>query len=183
MTLFWRTVAFALAGCCCFLSIPLIEASVLRRFAQVEPYHANPVRSLGHKIKLRNDGYGKGYFGASRGNGTRRHKGIDILAPLGAMISTSKSGRVTAADTDKGYGLYVEVSHPDGTLTRYAHLSTLEVKRGQWVSRGTALGRCGKSGNADHPKIRPHLHYEIRQGGRAQDPTDGLLDPSLKIFP
>lgn len=183
MNVFWRTLSFALAGCCCFLSIPFIESSLLRRFVLAEPYHLNPVPALGQMIKLRNDGYGKGYYGASRGNGSRRHKGIDILAPMGSTITASKSGRVTVADTDKGYGLYVEIAHPDGTSSRYAHLSTLEVQRGQWVRRGAALGKCGKSGNADHPNIKPHLHYEIRINGRAQDPTDGLLEPAIKIFP
>lgn len=184
MSVFWRTWAFALAGCCCLMSVPFIESGLRRHFGETEPYHANPVPSAGLRLKLRNDGYGKGFFRASRGNGSRYHKGIDILAPVGAIVSASKSGRVTVADTDpKGYGVYVEIAHPDGTSTRYAHLSRLEVQRGLWVKRGAPVGRCGKSGNADHPKIRPHLHYEIRQDGRAQDPADNLLDPALTLLP
>ncbi|MCG3175984.1 MAG: hypothetical protein MOGMAGMI_00922 [Candidatus Omnitrophica bacterium] len=165
------------------MSAPFIEASLLRSYIAAEPYHTHPVPSLGAKIKLRNDGYGKGYFGASRGNGTRSHKGIDILAPIGTPIHASRSGRVTVAANEKGYGMYVELAHPNGQVTRYAHLRSITVRPGQWVPRGRQIGTCGKSGNADHPAIRAHLHYEIRHDGRAQNPSDSLLDPSIKIFP
>lgn len=130
---------------------------------------------------IRNDAHGKGYFGAPRGDrGQRSHKGVDLLSRVGNPILASKSGRVSFAGIDKGYGWYVILRHPDGFTTRYAHMSRLFVSPGDWVSLGQKLGLCGKSGNADDPRIQPHLHFEIRQGEMALDPLK-KFDPNLLV--
>lgn len=149
------------------------------RLVKAEPHYACPVPNEG-TATLRSDAYGKGYYGARRSNG-RRHKGLDLCVDLGQPVMASKSGRVRVAGTDTGYGLFVEILHADGLCTRYAHLSALSVRQGQWVSRGQTIGKAGKSGNASHPAIIPHVHFEIRYKKHALNPNDRLFDPSLKI--
>ncbi len=129
---------------------------------------------------IRSDAIGKGVFGASRSN-NRTHKGIDLYSPLGQPVLASKSGRVAFAGIDKGYGNYVELRHPDGLLTRYAHLSTMTVRKGDWLSRGQILGTIGKTGNADDPQVIPHVHFEVRYKTHAINPSDKLLDPAINL--
>ncbi len=107
--------------------------------------------------------------------------GLDFRAPLGDPIYAAKSGRILYAGDMNGYGQFVEIRHPGGLSTRYAHLSALYVSSGDWVKRGTHLGDCGKTGNAKNPHILPHVHFEIRQNGKSVNPSEGFLDPSLKI--
>jgi murein DD-endopeptidase MepM/ murein hydrolase activator NlpD len=144
---------------------------VPRHFERTEPFYLNPTPVPGHPLRLRNDSLGKGHFGATRGaDSRRRHAGIDIAAPLQTPILAPKSGRVAFAGSNKGYGEYVQILHPDGMETRYAHLAGIFVKPGQWVSRGETIGLVGKTGNAEARGIRPHLHFEIRKNDRALDP-------------
>lgn len=157
-------------------TVALIRAHYLRE----EPYFSCPVYFSGSNIPLRNDFYGKGYYGASR-NGGRKHQGIDIRVPIGEQVLTSKSGRVSATAEENGYGKWVEIHHPDGLVSRYAHLSLIRVAEGDWVSKGKLIGLSGKSGNAANPHVIPHVHFEIRYGGKALNPSLGLLDPDLKL--
>jgi murein DD-endopeptidase MepM/ murein hydrolase activator NlpD len=167
-------------GLVCLLTLPWIHDKEVKAWALREPYYGPPVAPTGTTLFLRSDAYGKGYFAASRSGG-RIHTGIDLKAPVGASIFAAKSGRVTAASFDKGYGYFVEIRHHDGLYTRYAHLSAVQVIEGQWVKIGQPIGKCGKSGNADHPSIVPHLHFEIRYLNHALNPSDRLLDPRLKL--
>lgn len=129
---------------------------------------------------IRNDSNGKGHFGASR-DGGRTHKGIDLAAPLGYPIFAAKSGRVSISTEEKGYGKYIEIIHPDGLRTRYAHLALLGVREGEWARQAQLIGKNGKSGNAADPKIKPHLHFEVRGGqDEALNPT-GMIDPVIGI--
>lgn len=135
-----------------------------------EPVFTGPVESGGTPYVLRNDSMGDGHFGASRSN-RRKHNGIDIKSRVGVPVLASKSGRVIFSGTKGGYGQYIQVLHPDGLDTRYAHLSELRVKTGQWVKRGETIGLIGKTGNAQYRAIIPHLHFEIRRGEEPVDPT------------
>ena len=161
--------------------MPLLAERERRIYQRIEPFYSCPVRANSHAVFLRNDAYGKGHFGASR-NGGRTHKGIDFAIPLGEPVLSSKSGRVVFAGEEKGYGKYIELIHPDGLVTRYAHLSGLEVEEGAWVNQNRVIGKSGKTGNADHGSVLPHLHFEIRNRQGALSPTtQGLLDPSITI--
>jgi murein DD-endopeptidase MepM/ murein hydrolase activator NlpD len=162
------------------LFLPVLYQRETARWSVREPYYASPVAASGPALPLRSDAYGKGYFGARRNNG-RTHKGIDIRAPLGSPILASKSGRVSVAAIDKGYGIWVEINHPDGLRSRYAHLSEAHVRNGQWVRAGQNVGLCGKTGNADAQRIVPHLHFEIRYKTHALNPSEKLLDPSIAL--
>lgn len=95
------------------------------------------------------------------------HAGVDYPAPTGTSVVAAASGTVVKASRRGGYGLMVEIDHGSGHVTRYAHLSAIEVERGQSVEAGQAIGRVGSSGRS----TGPHLHYEVRRGGKAVDPT------------
>lgn len=136
--------------------------------------------TVSNTVVLRHDASGKGHFGASR-NGGRTHQGVDFLTPAGRPIFASKSGRVTAAGYDKGYGNHIELFHPDGLRTRYAHLSTLGVREGDWVRQGQTIAVSGKTGNALSRDILPHLHFEIRDENLALNPLENRLDPSITV--
>lgn len=170
----------ALLGTACLLSFHEILDRQTRYFLISEPYYSTPVASPDWVLHIRQDSYGKGYFGASR-NGGRTHQGIDILAPLKDPIYASKSGRVTFSGETKGYGQYVEILHPDGLVTRYAHLSARSAVVGAWIPKGRKIGECGKTGNASSPRIKAHLHFEIRDTQKPLNPSNQLLDPKLVL--
>jgi murein DD-endopeptidase MepM/ murein hydrolase activator NlpD len=99
------------------------------------------------------------------------HEGLDIAAPTGAPIMASGQGRVVFAGPMAGYGLMVEIDHGFGMSTVYAHASRLLVRVGQEVQRGEVIAQVGATGVA----TAPHLHYEVRQNGRALDPMNYIL--------
>jgi murein DD-endopeptidase MepM/ murein hydrolase activator NlpD len=96
----------------------------------------------------------------------RGHSGVDLAAPTGSPVYATGPGMVVSAGWNGGYGLYVEIEH-GGTQSRYGHLSALAVSAGQMVPTGMVIGYVGATGQA----TGPHLHYEIRIGGAAVDPT------------
>lgn len=99
------------------------------------------------------------------------HKGIDIGAPTGANIVASNSGKVvTSSYNSGGYGNYIIIDHGGGYLTVYGHLSRRSVSVGQQVNRGQVIGLCGSTGRS----TGPHLHFEIRVNGVAQNPLNYL---------
>ncbi len=148
-------------------------SAVPQYFEYLERSHFLPASHNGQAV-LRYDSGGKGHFGASR-NGGRTHQGIDLLSEMGAPVHASKSGRAVFVGTQGGYGNYIRLDHPDGTNTRYAHLTEARAAKGDWVWRGQVIGTIGKTGNADDPAILPHLHFEIRRTEEPLDPTR-LLD-------
>ncbi len=95
------------------------------------------------------------------------HLGTDYAANQGTRVHTTARGRVTHAGWNGGYGKMVEVSHPNGYRTRYAHLSQIHVRKGQSVEQKDVIGRVGATGRA----TGPHLHYELIRNGRHIDPT------------
>jgi murein DD-endopeptidase MepM/ murein hydrolase activator NlpD len=108
-------------------------------------------------------------YGASA-QGTH-NDGIDIAAPLGTPVLAAGAGEVAYAGNElKGYGNLILVKHDNGYITAYAHNSTLLVKRGDRVGRGQQIAKVGATGAVDQPQ----LHFEIRRGTRALDPSDYL---------
>ena len=97
----------------------------------------------------------------------RMHKGIDIANNVGTPIIAAKDGIVAYSGWSSGYGYLVELSHGDGSSTRYAHNSRLLVRKGQIVPQGQTISLMGSTGRS----TGPHLHFEIRKaGGAAVDP-------------
>ncbi|MGB6301483.1 MAG: peptidoglycan DD-metalloendopeptidase family protein [Rivularia sp. (in: cyanobacteria)] len=104
----------------------------------------------------------------------RMHKGIDIAAPTGTPIHAAADGVVVSAGWNRGgYGKLVDIRHPDGTLTRYAHNSKIVVKKGQRVQQGQRISLMGSTGFS----TGPHLHFEIRKGGKKAVNPIAFLPP------
>jgi len=100
----------------------------------------------------------------------RLHEGVDIAAPAGAPVLAVAGGVVLRTGDSPTYGRFVEVSHGEAGLTSfYAHLGKIErtAQRGAYIGQGTVLGRIGLSGTS----TGPHLHFEIRQDGKALNPA------------
>nr|WP_284615855.1 M23 family metallopeptidase [Rubrivivax pictus] len=96
----------------------------------------------------------------------RAHNGVDYGAPSGTPVRTVGDGVVDFAGWQNGYGNVVQVKHGGDKTTVYAHLSKLEVRKGQRVEQGQRVGLVGATGWA----TGPHLHFEFRVGGQFQDP-------------
>jgi murein DD-endopeptidase MepM/ murein hydrolase activator NlpD len=109
---------------------------------------------------------GFGYRRDPKTGGRRLHKGVDFAAGVGTPIYATADGVVTHAGWQSGYGRLVKIQHQFGIETRYAHLSSIQVKAGQRVSRGDKIGGMGASGRV----TGVHLHYEVRVGGRPVNP-------------
>ena len=96
----------------------------------------------------------------------KQHKGVDYGAPTGTPIRTVGDGVVEFAGRQNGYGNVVEIRHSNQRSTLYAHLSRVDVRKGQHVEQGLRIGAVGSTGWA----TGPHLHFEVKVGGRQQDP-------------
>ena len=99
-------------------------------------------------------------------NDKRAHKGIDYAAPTGTPIRTVGDGVVEFASTQRGYGNVIEIKHRDGKSTLFAHLSRIDVQKGQKVEQGEIIGAVGSTGFS----TGPHLHFEFRIDGEHRDP-------------
>ncbi len=99
-------------------------------------------------------------------NSWKQHKGVDFGAPTGTAVHVVGDGVVEFAGWRNGYGNVVEVRHADNRSTLYAHLSRMEVRRGDTVTQGERLGAVGQTGWA----TGPHLHFEVKVNGTQSDP-------------
>ena len=103
----------------------------------------------------------------------RLHEGVDIAAPKGAPVLAVAGGVVVKTGDSPTYGRFVELRHGEAGLTSfYAHLGKIErtAQAGAYVGPGMVIGRIGLSGTS----TGPHLHFEIRQDGKALNPASFL---------
>lgn len=98
--------------------------------------------------------------------GGNNHTGIDLALGCGNPIYAASGGTVTFAGWAGMGGNMVYLNHPDGTQTRYAHMSSIAAGRGAGVGTGQIIGYVGSTGAS----TGCHLHYETLQGGRFVDP-------------
>jgi murein DD-endopeptidase MepM/ murein hydrolase activator NlpD len=96
----------------------------------------------------------------------RQHRGVDYAAPQGTDVRTVGDGTVEFSGWQNGYGNVVVVDHGNERETLYAHLSRIDVRRGQKVEQGQRIGAVGRTGWA----TGPHLHFEFRIAGAHHDP-------------
>lgn len=94
------------------------------------------------------------------------HEGVDFVTEPGTPVRASAGGVVTSSEWHAQYGMVVEIDHGNDLSSRYAHLSRIDVEPGQVVKRGQRIGASGNSGRS----TGPHLHFEVRFRGIAQDP-------------
>lgn len=104
----------------------------------------------------------------------RFHQGVDLACAEGTAVLAVREGVATAARRSDSYGVCLQLLHPDGTETLYAHLQYLYVRTGETVQAGQILGTAGQTGRA----TGAHLHFELRRQGTACDPSAllGLSD-------
>ncbi len=93
------------------------------------------------------------------------HAGLDVGAPEGTPIRAPAGGVVLSAGPKGGYGNAVEVDHGNGLVTLYGHAAEVLVSKGEFVQPGQEIATVGSSGRS----TGPHLHFEVRQGGRKVD--------------
>ena len=98
------------------------------------------------------------------------HQGCDFTAPYSTKIFATADGTVLRSDWLGGYGQVVELQHPSGLCTLYAHCEVLKVKKGERVSKGQWIATVGQTGLASGP----HCHYEVHRQGKQIDPTPFL---------
>ena len=98
------------------------------------------------------------------------HTGLDLHGETGDLVRATGDGTVIAAGWNGGYGRMVDIDHHNGVATRYAHLSSIDVRVGQSIKSGQILGKLGSTGRS----TGPHLHYETRLKGEAVDPQKFL---------
>ena len=96
----------------------------------------------------------------------RAHLGTDFAAPTGTAVRTVGDGVVEFAGVQNGFGNVIFIKHRKEHVTVYAHLSRIDVKKGESVSQGETIGAVGSTGWA----TGPHLHFEFRVDGKQQDP-------------
>ncbi len=100
--------------------------------------------------------------------GARMHKGVDIAAPSGTSVYSAAEGEIVRiGHQPEGYGNFIEMRHPNGMTTMYAHLSRIDVASGDRVSAGERIGLVGSTGYS----TGPHLHFEVRRGGAQVNPS------------
>ncbi len=102
--------------------------------------------------------------------GGAMHSGTDFKGPIGTPIRAAADGKITFVGGQSGYGKTIEITHANGLVTRYAHLSGYTVSVGQSARRGIQIGKMGSTGRS----TGSHLHFEVRLNGQAVNPLKFL---------
>ena len=102
------------------------------------------------------------------------HAGLDFRGPVGAPIYAAAKGTVSFAGIRQGYGNCIEITHGNGLLTRYAHMSAFRAPVGEAVAAGENIGAIGSSGRS----TGPHLHFEVRINDQPVNPRPFLDAPT-----
>ena len=131
--------------------------------ADLRSYFINPVPGLSRRSQF------------LHGPGTR---GIDLAAPKGTPIYAAASGEVYAhSGWSGGYGNMIRITHPNGTITVYGHMSKIIAENGQHVNKGDIIGLVGSTGHS----TGPHLHFEVI-GGQNPAIYDSWLNTGSSLY-
>ncbi|MBL0922909.1 MAG: peptidoglycan DD-metalloendopeptidase family protein [Sphingomonadaceae bacterium] len=144
-----------------------LAASLGRMDAMERALAAIPT-SMPAAVMMMSSGFG--YRSDPFTGGAAMHNGLDFKGPIGTPIFAAAEGKVTSVGSQGGYGNTVEITHANGLVTRYAHLSGFNVRNGQKVDRGVQIGRMGSTGRS----TGSHLHFEVRLNGQAINPRKFL---------
>ncbi len=150
-------------------------ANALQRMSAMEQALASMPTTMPASQMLMSSGFGyrhDPFTGAGA-----MHSGLDFKGPLGTPILAAAAGQVTFAGVQSGYGNCVEITHSNGLVTRYAHLSGFTVSLGQQVKRGVQVARMGSTGRS----TGSHLHFEVRLNGSAINPRT-FLESNTDVF-
>lgn len=108
----------------------------------------------------------------------KMHNGMDIAAPTGTPVQSTRAGKVVSAGYEDGAGNFVVVDHGGGVKSKYFHLNEINVKEGQQLAAGQQLGTVGSTGDS----TGPHLHFEVHINGQPVDP-EPLLNGEAPVAP
>ncbi len=150
-------------------------ANALQRMSAMEQALASMPTTMPASQMLMSSGFGyrhDPFTGAGA-----MHSGLDFKGPLGTPILAAAAGQVTFAGVQSGYGNCVEITHANGLVTRYAHLSGFTVSLGQQVKRGVMVAKMGSTGRS----TGSHLHFEVRLNGSAINPRT-FLESNTDVF-
>lgn len=126
----------------------------------IQPISNKDLRRIGSYFGYRTDPFYKV---------TKFHEGIDFTSNIGKEVYATGTGVVASVERARGgYGNCIIINHGFGYKTVYAHLSKMNVKRGQKVSRGQIIGHVGNTGKS----TAPHLHYEVHKNSKPVDPIN-----------
>ncbi|MDE5746263.1 MAG: M23 family metallopeptidase [Acetatifactor sp.] len=134
---------------------------IVERGTKVPPTYIRPISG----------GYASSGFGRRKAptkGASTYHKGQDWAIPVGTTVVASCGGRVSRAGWGSGYGNVIYIDHEDGKQTRYAHLSKILVKTGDYVKQGQKIALSGNTGITSGP----HLHFEILVNGKQVNPMN-----------
>ncbi|MDR0629722.1 MAG: M23 family metallopeptidase [Treponema sp.] len=106
----------------------------------------------------------------------RNHNGLDLAAPSGTEVYAAQEGVVTEIGEDRIYGKYIIIRHGNNWVSLYGHLSKINTVLRKQVESGSLIGRVGSTGQS----TGPHLHFELRQNGKAQDPDKYLFQEGIR---
>lgn len=143
-------------------------ADALARMDSMERALQSVPTSMPAAVMLMSSGYG--YRSDPFSGAGAMHSGLDFKGPIGTPILAAADGKVSFAGVQSGYGNCVEITHANGLVTRYAHLSGFNVTLGQKVTRGVQIARMGSTGRS----TGSHLHFEVRLNGSAVNPLKFL---------
>jgi len=136
------------------------KEELLAAIPAIQPVSNSDLRRIGSYFGYRTDPFYKV---------SKFHEGIDFTAPVGTDIYATGDGIVASAERNRGgYGNCIIINHGFGYETVYAHMSKMDVKRGEKVKRGQVIGHVGNTGKS----TAPHLHYEVHKGGKSIDPIN-----------
>ncbi|MFI5860813.1 M23 family metallopeptidase [Streptomyces sp. NPDC051546] len=124
-------------------------------------------------------------FGKGGTMWSHKHSGQDFAVPVGTRVDAVSAGTVVKAGPNGGgdgpaYGNAIVIKHANNTYSQYAHLSKIQVKIGQKVSKGAQIALSGNTGNSSGP----HLHFEIRTTpnyGSAVNPVSFLRSVGVTV--
>lgn len=110
----------------------------------------------------------------------QHNDGVNIAAPRGTPVKAAENGVVAYVGNElKGFGNLLLIKHADGWMTAYAHNDQLLVGKGDQVRRGQQIATVGSSGNV----TQPQLHFELRKGTEAVNPSDYIKGEIISLFP
>ncbi|WP_341753579.1 M23 family metallopeptidase [Candidatus Tisiphia endosymbiont of Dioctria rufipes] len=110
---------------------------------------------------------------------TKMHKGVDFAAPTGTPIYAAGNGVITEIGWKSGYGKFIQIKHSQNLSTAYAHASNFakNLKPGSIVKQGQVIAYVGSTGRT----TGPHLHYEVKIGGKNINPMHVKSSPGIEL--
>lgn len=159
-----------------------LESALARHEAAAAPVAELARPAARHAATHEADAHGSdAHLRVTSGFGSRRdpfdgtmhaHHGIDLGLRAGTPVHAERTGVVTFAGQQGGYGNVVIIDHGDGVETRYAHCASLTVAAGDKVTEGAVVGTVGSTGRS----TGPHLHFEVRENGRPTNPVSFIKE-------